>query len=59
MDREVILPPGIISVERTRVLVGTSTQALELGEVVPTGKRQMPATDWARGVRIESGESFA
>jgi methionyl-tRNA formyltransferase len=59
MDREVILPPGIISVERTRVLVGTSTQALELGEVVPTGKRQMPASDWARGVRIESGESFA
>jgi methionyl-tRNA formyltransferase len=59
MDREVILPPGIISVERTRVLVGTSTRALELGEVVPTGKRQMPASDWARGVRIESGESFA
>jgi methionyl-tRNA formyltransferase len=57
-DREVTLPPGVIAVERTRVLVGTATQAIELGEVVPTGKRQMPAADWARGVRIESGESF-
>jgi len=57
-DRELTLPPGVIAVERTRVLVGTSTQALELGDVVPTGKRQMPASDWARGVRIESGESF-
>jgi len=57
-DREMTLPPGVIAVERTRVLVGTSTQALELGDVVPTGKRQMPASDWARGVRIESGESF-
>ena len=52
------LPPGVISVERKHVLVGTSTQALVLGEVVPTGKRQMPASDWARGVRIESGEFF-
>jgi len=58
-DRDISLPPGVILVERKRVLVGTSTQALELGEVVPTGKRQMPASDWARGVRIESGESFA
>ena len=58
MDREVTLPPGVISVERKHVLVGTSTQALVLGEVVPTGKRQMPASDWARGVRIESGEFF-
>jgi len=55
---EVTLPPGVISVERKRVLVGTSTQALELGEVIPTGKRQMSAADWARGVRIESGEFF-
>ncbi|CAB4905833.1 unannotated protein [freshwater metagenome] len=58
IDRELTLPPGVILVERTRVLVGTSTQAIELGEVVPTGKRQMPASDWARGVRIESGEFF-
>jgi methionyl-tRNA formyltransferase len=58
IDREVTLPPGAISVERKRVLVGTTTQALVLGEVVPPGKRQMSAADWARGVRIESGEFF-
>jgi methionyl-tRNA formyltransferase len=30
-----------------------------LGDVQPQGKRMMPATDWARGARLEPGESFA
>jgi methionyl-tRNA formyltransferase len=50
------LPPGELRVERSRVLVGTATAPVALGLVRPAGKREMPATDWARGVRIEPGE---
>jgi methionyl-tRNA formyltransferase len=47
----VALPPGALQVERHRVLVGTATTAVELGEVQPHGKRPMPAESWARGTR--------
>jgi methionyl-tRNA formyltransferase len=50
------LPPGEIRVERRRVLVGTGTTAVALGEVQAAGKKRMAATDWARGTRIEQGE---
>jgi len=53
------LPPGELSVQRTRVLVGTGTLPVELGDVQPSGKRAMPAVDWARGVRPLPGEGFA
>ncbi|OLL72531.1 Methionyl-tRNA formyltransferase [Pseudonocardia sp. Ae168_Ps1] len=53
---EVELAPGELRVERRRVLAGTSTVPVELGEVKPKGKRLMPAPDWARGARIEPGE---
>jgi methionyl-tRNA formyltransferase len=43
--------PGEIRVEGSRVLVGTGTAPVALGEVHPEGKRQMPAADWARGLR--------
>jgi methionyl-tRNA formyltransferase len=43
--------PGELIVERSRVLVGTTTQPVELGDVQPDGKRQMSAADWARGLR--------
>jgi methionyl-tRNA formyltransferase len=52
------LKPGELHVEKRRVLVGTATAAVALGEVRPPGKRPMPAPDWARGVRIEAGESL-
>ncbi len=45
------LPPGRIAVQRSRVLVGTATEPVVLGEVRAAGKRPMPALDWARGVR--------
>ncbi|MGI8307247.1 methionyl-tRNA formyltransferase [Saccharopolyspora hattusasensis] len=48
--------PGEIRVERRRVLVGTGTSAVALGEVQAAGKKRMAATDWARGTRIEQGE---
>ncbi|MCA1190388.1 methionyl-tRNA formyltransferase [Saccharopolyspora sp. 6T] len=50
------LAPGEIDVQRRRVLVGTATEAVQLGEVQAQGKKRMAATDWARGTRIEQGE---
>jgi len=49
---------GDLAVERTQVLVGTATTPVALGEVRAAGKKAMPATDWARGLRIEAGERF-
>lgn len=49
-------PPGLIDVSRDAVRVGTGSHPVLLGEVQPQGRRAMPATDWARGVRIEPGE---
>ncbi len=50
--------PGELSVGRHEVRVGTASGAVRLGTVRPVGKREMPAADWARGVRIEPGERF-
>ncbi|ASO19958.1 methionyl-tRNA formyltransferase [Actinoalloteichus hoggarensis] len=52
------LPPGRILVERKRVLVGTATDPVALGDVQAQGKRRMAATDWARGVRMDEGEEL-
>ncbi len=49
------LAPGEVAVGKRDVLVGTATGPVQLGEVKAFGKRQMPAADWARGVRIEPG----
>jgi methionyl-tRNA formyltransferase len=50
------IAPGEVRVERKRVLVGTATQPVRLGDVVPQGKKRMAATDWARGARVSPGE---
>ena len=49
------LGPGELEVGRRDVLIGTGSHAVRLGEVKAFGKRQMPAADWARGVRLEPG----
>jgi methionyl-tRNA formyltransferase len=49
------LAPGELAVTKNAVFVGTATTPLQLGEVKAFGKKQMPAADWARGVRLESG----
>jgi methionyl-tRNA formyltransferase len=63
VTREVVVPevlaPGVIVATKRAVRVGTASGSVLLGEVQPQGKRAMDATDWARGVRIESGEKFA
>ncbi|MCG5472633.1 methionyl-tRNA formyltransferase [Micromonospora sp. LAH09] len=53
------LKPGELLVEKSRVLSGTATVPVRLGEVRAAGKRAMGATDWARGVRVGTGEDFA
>jgi methionyl-tRNA formyltransferase len=54
------LRPGQVRVLRDRilgdrVLVGTGTTPVQLGEVQQHGKRRMPAADWARGLRLDGG----
>jgi methionyl-tRNA formyltransferase len=53
------LKPGELLVERTQVLAGTATTPVILGEVRAAGKKPMSASDWARGLRIQPGESFS
>jgi methionyl-tRNA formyltransferase len=43
------IPPGRISSEGARVLLGTGRGVLELLEVQPEGGRRMSADSWARG----------
>jgi methionyl-tRNA formyltransferase len=50
------LAPGELRIERKRVLAGTGTKPVLLGEVQAQGKKRMAAADWARGTRIEPGE---
>ncbi len=48
--------PGVLEVRKREVLVGTGAGAVRLGPVRPHGRKEMPAADWARGVRAVSGE---
>lgn len=50
------LAPGSLLVTRREVVVGTGTGSVRLGVVQPHGKKAMPASDWARGARIDTGE---
>lgn len=50
------LAPGELRVERDRVLIGTASAPVQLGDVQVQGKKRMAATSWARGSKIEQGE---
>ncbi len=53
------LKPGFIAVDGQRVIVGCgNNSAVELVTVIPAGKKEMTAADWARGARLNGGESF-
>ena len=52
------LPPGVLEVGKNHVLVGTGTEAVRLGEVKAHGRKLMPAADWGRGARLETGAKF-
>src|SRR6266487_3472092 len=51
--------PGELQVCRGKVLVGTGSHPVVLGEVQPQGKRAMPAIDWVRGLRLPPGERMS
>lgn len=51
------LAPGALEVGKNNVYVGTGSYAVELLWAQAQGKKPMRAADWARGVRIASGES--
>ncbi|MFJ8580807.1 methionyl-tRNA formyltransferase [Micromonospora sp. NPDC093277] len=53
------LKPGELLIEKSRVLAGTATAPVCLGEVRAAGKKAMSASDWARGARVAAGEVFA
>jgi methionyl-tRNA formyltransferase len=59
LSDEESLEPGELRVERKRVLAGTATKPVQLGEVQAQGKKKMAATDWARGARVEQGERLS
>lgn len=40
----------------TPLVVGCATGSVELLQVQPEGKKAMPGSDWARGVRLEVGQ---
>ena len=50
------LPVGEISLSNGSVLVGTASNAVELLEVTPAGKKPMAASAWANGARFTTGE---
>jgi methionyl-tRNA formyltransferase len=55
------LAPGEVAAGKREVLVGTATHPVRLGQVQARGKKEMPAADWARGLRppLGPGEGFA
>jgi methionyl-tRNA formyltransferase len=53
------LEPGEIRALRAAVQVGTATHDIAMVQVQAPGKRPMSAADWARGMRLDSGERFA
>lgn len=50
--------PGHIVVDGKSVIVSTGQGAIELLRVIPAGKKEMDAIDWARGARLTGGELF-
>ena len=53
---EVKIEAGLLSIINSSVFVGTKDSAVELLTVIPSGKREMTATEWARGARVSGGE---
>lgn len=52
------LAPGHIAVAKRTVHVGTGSTPVLLGNIVPPGKRSMPAVDWFRGRRLDDEARF-
>lgn len=51
-DGDVALAPGELRPQRDRILAGTGTAPVQLGDVQADGKRRMRPADWVRGLRL-------
>lgn len=51
-------PGEAFSLEKSRLILATGSNALELLEVQPEGRNRMSAKDFLRGYRLESGTRF-
>jgi methionyl-tRNA formyltransferase len=56
-ETETGLAPGQLRVLRDRVLTGTGTTPVRLGDVQQDGKRRMPAAEWVRGLRLDGQQA--
>ena len=52
------LPPGSVSKNGDRLLVGTGDGSIEVFSLQPSGKRMMTAAEWLRGARLDSETRF-
>ncbi|MFM8212611.1 MAG: methionyl-tRNA formyltransferase, partial [Actinomycetes bacterium] len=52
------LPPGNIQLSSKSVHVGTNSVSLVLDEVIPQGKKRMPALDWFNGIQSKENLKF-
>ena len=53
---DLTLQVGEISVVNREVFIGTSTQALKIGQITAVGKQSLTASEWANGARVTPGE---
>ncbi len=56
IDDDHQLAPGEVATTKNSLFIGTSDRSLEILSVIPQGKSEMSASDWARGVRVEPDE---
>ena len=49
-------PTGTLATIEGSVFVGTKDGAVEILTVIPSGKKEMTASEWARGARLSGGE---
>lgn len=52
------LPVASLAIRESSVFVGTCDGVIEILNVIPAGKKEMTAAEWARGARISGGELF-
>lgn len=55
---DISLAPGKLETHGSELLVGTSTYALRIAEVQPSGKTKMDSASWINGLRLKPGEAF-
>jgi methionyl-tRNA formyltransferase len=55
---EMKLEPGVLLIDNKKLYVGTSTTALEICYITPSGKSRMPSSQWANGARLVAGDLF-